>query len=104
MFRTIKPIMLQTGLIEPQVFGVNRRPVLRAIYSTADYIEFSPTYLPVAGTELNDIDFQLNDINNNIHEFLPGSVQLRLHFQKCNRGSQGYIKEQHKSSHYQRRQ
>jgi len=99
MFRTIRPIMLHTSIIEPQVFGENRRPLLRAIYTESPHIEFSPRYLPVI-TQLNDIDFHLSNINGRIHEFLPGSVQLTLHFRKCNRGSQGYIKEPRKSSHY----
>jgi len=102
MFRTIKPMLLKTDLIEPQVFGEIRRPVLRAIYTESPHIEFAPKYLPVIGKQLSDIHFHLSDINNRLHEFLPGSVNLTLHFRKCNRVSQGTIKEpqRRKYSHY----
>ena len=39
MFRTIKPMLLKTDLIEPQVFGEIRRPVLRAIYTESPHID-----------------------------------------------------------------
>ena len=105
MFRSIKPILLQAGIIEPQVFGKNRRPLLRAIYTESPHIEFSPRYLPVIGTQLSDIDFQLTDINNRHHEFLPGRVNLTLHFRKCNQDLPRIIKETPYSnnSHYHRR-
>lgn len=84
MFRAIKPILFQTSLIAPQVFREDRRQVLRAIYQNSDYIEFSPKYIPVIDSDLEELSFQLTDKNNNEVDFLPGHVNFVLHFRRCN--------------------
>jgi len=85
MFRAIKPILFQTSLIAPQVFREDRRQILRAIYQNSDYIEFSPKYIPVIDSDLEELSFQLTDKNNKDVDILPGHVNFVLHFRRCNR-------------------
>ena len=81
----IKPILFQTSLIAPQVFREDRRQILRAIYQNSDYIEFSPKYIPVIDSDLEELSFQLTDKNNKDVDILPGHVNFVLHFRRCNR-------------------
>ena len=79
----IVPILFQTSLVAPQVFGEDRRPVLRSIYQNGGHLEFSPKYLPVIVSKLEELSFQFTDKNNEAIEFVPGEVYFTLHLKKC---------------------
>ena len=81
--RYITPMYLQSSIIPSQIVGESRRPVLRTIYQNGGHIEFSPKYIEVTDTTLDDLHFRITDKNNRELEFVNDNVNLTLHFRPC---------------------
>lgn len=79
----IKPIIFQSSLIYPISFGDTTLPALRTIYQNGGHIEFSPKYLPVIDSTLEELSFKFTDKDNQLVNCVPGEVYLSLHFKKC---------------------
>jgi len=82
--RSIKPVLIHCDLIKPRLFGESRRTILCALYDLNDYVVPSPDVCYIQGTEVNEIHFEITDIDNNPINFIGGEVILTLHFEKCN--------------------